>query len=340
MLCCMHHASQPLLLTLGDPNGLGPELLCKLLREHPETADAAPLLVIGPEQPLLLHAARTRTPVAWRHLKDPEAIREKSHGVFLHHPPQLQDVVATPGKATPAGGRAAGLSLDLACDLCLRGLAKGMVTLPLNKAMLMAAGFPFPGHTEFLAAKAGLADSEVCMHLCGPKLRVSLATTHPPLRLVPELLRTPRILRCLELTHGFLQGLGLERGRIAVCGLNPHAGEGGAIGNEEIEIITPAIEQARDAGLDVHGPLPGDTVFHAAARGRYDAVLAMYHDQGLAPLKLLHFNEAVNVTLGLPFVRTSVDHGTGFDIVGTDTADCTSLLNALDLARKLITANQ
>ncbi len=336
----MHHTCQPLLLTLGDPNGLGPELLCRLLREHPVTVEAAPLLIIGPEQPLRLHAARMATPMPWERLTAPEEILEKSHGMWLYQPPELQDFTATPGKASPLGGRAAGLSLDLACDLCLRGVAKGMVTLPLNKAMLMAAGFPFPGHTEFLAAKAGLADSDVCMHLCGPTLRVSLVTTHPPLRQVPELLRTPRILHCLELTHDFLMTLGLKRGRIAVCGLNPHAGEGGAIGNEEAAVITPAIEQAREAGMDVHGPLPGDTVFHAAAQGRYDAVLAMYHDQGLAPLKLLHFNEAVNVTLGLPFVRTSVDHGTGYDIVGKDTASCTSLINALNLARNLITAKQ
>jgi len=173
------------------------------------------------------------------------------------------------------------------------------------------------------------------MHLCGPKLRVSLVTTHPPLRLVPELVTASKILHCLRLTSGYVRALGLS-GPVAVCGLNPHAGESGRIGDEEVRVIVPAIEQARSEGIDVAGPFPADTVFKRAYDGEFPAVLAMYHDQGLGPLKLVHFGEAVNVTLGLPFVRTSVDHGTGYDLVGRDTADMGSFLAALELARRLM----
>ncbi len=336
----MYSSRTPLLVTLGDPNGLGPELLCRFLLDHPETTETAPLLVIGPEHALRWHCERMGAKPFWNRLADPEDVLKKGGGTFLHEPSELRDFQTTPGQAVTAGGMAAGLSLELACNLCLHGVAAGIVTLPLHKAMLLAAGFPYPGHTEFLAAKASMPTTDVCMHLCGPRLRVSLVTTHPALKKVPELLNERRILRCLQLTDRFLLDLGLDRRAIAVCGLNPHAGENGTIGREEVEVITPAIRKARDLGLEIHGPLPGDTVFHAAVQGRYDAVLAMYHDQGLAPLKLLHFNEAVNVTLGLPFVRTSVDHGTGFDLVGKNVASYESLVNALDLARQLINANQ
>ena len=172
------------------------------------------------------------------------------------------------------------------------------------------------------------------MHLWGPKLRVSLVTTHPPLAKVPGLITTDKILRCLQQTDAFVRRLGLE-GPIAVCGLNPHAGERGKIGSEEETTIRPAVKMAQNMGLDVEGPLPGDTVFYRAYQGEFPAVLAMYHDQGLAPLKLVHFGQAVNVTLGLPFVRTSVDHGTGYELVGRGVADMGSFLAALDLARAL-----
>ena len=238
---------------------------------------------------------------------------------------------------TGGGGLAAGLSLDVACDLLLGRLAGAIVTGPLSKLALNRAGFAFPGHTELLAERAGVGPEGVCMHLCGPRLRVSLATTHPPLRQVPDLITRDRILTCLRLTRGFVNALGLKT-PIAVCGVNPHAGEGGLLGREEIEVVEPAMKEAASEGIDAVGPLPADTVFFRAASGEFSAVLAMYHDQGLGPLKLLHFHECVNVTLGLPFIRTSVGHGTGFGLVGTGKADPGSFQAAVDLARTLLAA--
>lgn len=340
----MHAYANPLVLTLGDPNGLGPELACRLLGardgEPPVYRPKAPLLMVGPGSSLLPHLERLGFRPFWTPLAHPEDIMGKGQGIYFHEPTELNNFPLAPGKATKDGGYAAGISLELASRLCLGGSAAGMVTLPLHKGMLLAAGFPFAGHTEFLARRSFMRDEDVCMHLCGDVLRVSLLTTHPPLHRVPKLVRKEKVLHFLQLTHDFLVQLGLGRQAIAVCGLNPHAGEGGAIGSEDGEHIAPAVREAREEGLDVHGPLPGDSVFYRAAQGEFDAVLAMYHDQGLAPLKLLHFNRAVNVTLGLPYVRTSVDHGTGHDIVGQDTATTSSLEAALKLAHTLTNANQ
>lgn len=324
----------PLLLTLGDPDGLGPELACRLLG-RPGAPPAFPVLALGPETALAAHARVAGLPRFWTRVEDPAQAR--GPGVRLLVPPGLEDFRPAPGRVRPEGGRAAGLALEAACALLAAGQAAGVVTCPLHKAMLQAAGFAFPGHTEFLAERLGPGRDQVCMHLCGPRLRVSLATTHPPLADVPRLLTRERILRCLSLTADLMRRQGVS-GPVAVCGLNPHAGEGGTIGREEIEIIGPAVEQARAAGLDVAGPLPADSLFHFAAKGAYAAVLAMYHDQGLGPLKLLHFGEAVNVTLGLPVVRTSPDHGTGHDLVGTGKASPASLKAALNLARRLLAA--
>jgi 4-hydroxythreonine-4-phosphate dehydrogenase len=335
-------SSGTLLLTLGDPNGLGPELVCRHLQAGQAGPPAGRLLLIGPEEPLLRHCRRLGVSASWRRVDDPADMDRLPDGpgqVGLYCPPDLDGFVPAFGRPTEEGGRAAGRSLEVALGLLTSGLARGIVTAPLNKAMLQAAGFDFPGHTEFLAVGAGLRPDQVCMHLCGwgegPLLRVSLATTHPPLRQVPDLVTVPRILRCLTLTHGLMRALGQDA-PIGVCGLNPHAGESGRIGREEIEVIGPAVELARTRGLAVEGPIPGDTIFHHALAGRYSAVLAMYHDQGLAPLKLLHFGRAVNVTLGLPFVRTSVDHGTGYDLVGTGRAEVGSLAAALDMAAVLL----
>ncbi|THB69614.1 MAG: 4-hydroxythreonine-4-phosphate dehydrogenase PdxA [Desulfovibrio sp.] len=328
-------ASRSLLLTLGDPNGLGPELAVQLLSRHGRREPKQPLLMIGPEQALSLHLKQAGQERFWLPLADPSQLRECDPGLYLHSPPDLDGFSPKPGQADPEGGRAAGVSLDLACDLLTHGLAQGVVTCPLNKAMLMAAGFDFPGHTEFLAERAGLAQDEVCMHLCGDILRVSLVTTHPPLKDVPGLITRERVLRALRLTHAHVRQLGLQ-GPVAVCGLNPHAGESGKIGCEEIEVIIPAVQEALEQGIEAAGPFPADTVFHRAIQGEFSAVLAMYHDQGLGPLKLLHFGNAVNVTLGLPFVRTSVDHGTGYDIVGKGVAHVDSLAAALDLAARLL----
>jgi 4-hydroxythreonine-4-phosphate dehydrogenase len=273
-------------------------------------------------------------------------------GAYFIEPKGLSELDYPPGEPTTAGGLAAGRSLELAVRLAKAGVIQGLVTCPLNKAMLQAAGFAFPGHTEFLAEGLGVGREGVTMHLCGPMppvpapgedsqpvLRVSLVTTHPPLAEVPRLVTRAGILRALAHTAEFVARLGLVgpgHGPIGVCGLNPHAGESGRIGREDEEVVGPAVREAKALGLNVEGPIPADTLFHFAARGRYAAVLAMYHDQGLAPLKLLHFGEAVNVTLGLPIVRTSPDHGTGYDLVGTGRAKLTSFVAALDLARRLV----
>lgn len=330
--------TRPLLLTLGDPNGLGPELVCRLWAEKKPDF---PAILIGPESALEYHREALGMDRFWVRVESPEELASfdfSSGPVPLLVPEGLEPFAMRVGEPHVDGGRSAGASLALACSLVRTGLSGGIVTLPLNKAMLKEAGFDFPGHTEFLAREAGLRQDEVCMHLCGDRLHVSLVTTHPPLSEVPKLITRERILRNLRLTAQLVRDAGFGEGPVAVCGLNPHAGESGTIGTEEIETIIPAIEEARAEGLDVAGPFPADTVFYRAAGGEFPAVLAMYHDQGLGPLKLLHFSRAVNVTLGLPFVRTSVDHGTGYDLAGKYEADIGSLEEAVRLAGVLIEA--
>jgi len=320
----------PLLITLGDPNGLGPELAARLLTRETFGQDGN-FVLIGPEQALELAARQYSLPRFWTRIQE-DQLGALPARVSLLTPKGLEDFTPEPGRPTPHGGRSAGLSMETACGLLNADKAKGLVTCPLNKAMLQEAGFDFPGHTEFLAERLGAGRENICMHLAGDKLRVSLVTTHPPLARVPELVTFDRVLKCLELTWELMRRQGLDDLPIAVCGLNPHAGESGRIGTEDAEVIAPAVEAARAKGIPARGPVPADTVFHLAARGSYSSVLAMYHDQGLGPLKLLHFGEAVNITLGLPKVRTSPDHGTGYDLVGTGEASVSSLAEAVRLA--------
>ncbi|PTN32890.1 4-hydroxythreonine-4-phosphate dehydrogenase PdxA [Desulfonatronum sp. SC1] len=330
-------------LTLGDPNGLGPELVCRVFRHGlPKSLTGVSVLIIGPEQALAHHQQASGGPVFWHRLSDPtqpsERLSERSTdqppSVHLYTPPGLDAFPMRPGAATVEGGRAAGLALETACSLLQSGHVQALTTCPLNKAALQRAGFDFAGHTEFLAAKAGLEPDDVCMHFWGPRLRVSLATTHPPLRAVPGLITTELILRKLELTMAAMHAQNL-RAPVAVCGLNPHAGEDGRIGGEDRRVIAPAVVQAAARGWNVVGPLAADTIFHRAAQGDFSAVLAMYHDQGLTAFKLLHFHDGVQITLGLPYVRTSPDHGTGYDLVGQGKASAQSLRNALDMAAAL-----
>lgn len=330
-----------LCITLGDPCGLGPELVVRHFREQPLRDDEV-ILLIGPELPLKRELERYNVAPFHARIQEVNDLKGAEAGVYLYEPPELSRLGFPVGEAVVEGGLAAGVSLDLAVRCLKGGIVQGLLTCPLNKAMLQKAGFAFPGHTEFLAEKLGVGADKVCMHLCGhdpddwaaPKLRVSLVTTHPPLCDVPDLVTKERILHCLRLTENFVRTMGFS-GPVAVCGLNPHAGECGRIGNEEALVVEPALEAARAEGLDVAGPFPADTVFHFAAKGEYPAVLAMYHDQGLGPLKLLHFSEAVNVTLGLPYPRTSPDHGTGYDLAGTGRASTKSFRAALDMLRRL-----
>lgn len=307
-----------LALTVGDPGGIGPEVVLRALAlpERP----AAQIRVYGPAAVLRDRAKRSR-------LKRPEGLDVELIDVPMAGPLAL-------GRPSPEGGRVAAEAVRRAATDALRRSVDALVTAPVSKLSLRDAGYSWPGHTELLAETAGVED--VAMMFVGGALRVALLTIHRSLRTVPDAIRGVDVERVVRLVHRELPRFGVRRRRIAVCGLNPHAGEGGLLGREEIEVVTPAVERLRAEGIDVHGPHPADTLFVRASRGEFDAVVAAYHDQGLIPVKLAAFGRAVNVTLGLPFVRTSVDHGTAFDIVERGVADPGSLLEAMKLACRLV----
>ncbi len=239
----------------------------------------------------------------------------------------------TPGAPDIDGAHIALDSLEFAVGLTRSGAASALVTGPVSKSQLYAIGFTHPGQTEFVAERCGVSGDLVAMMLVGPTLRTVPVTVHVPLRSVPDVLTSERIvLKGRATARGLQRQFGIEAPRIAVSGLNPHAGEEGGLGREEIELITPAIERLRAEGLDVTGPLPADTMFHERARARYDAALCMFHDQALVPIKTLYFDEGVNMTLGLPIVRTSPDHGTAFNIAGKDQANPGAMIAAIQTA--------
>jgi 4-hydroxythreonine-4-phosphate dehydrogenase len=253
---------------------------------------------------------------------------------------RIQNLSALPADELQYGtpDRACGAAMlayiEWACAACLAGRAAGMVTAPINKAAIRAAGSTFPGHTELLAERCNV--SKEVMMLAGDRLKVALVTTHHAYSAVPALLTTAEILATIRVTDAALRRhFGLTAPRLAVLALNPHAGEGGQFGAEEITIIAPAIAAAQAKGINASGPHSADTLFHFAVQGAYDAVICMYHDQGLIPLKLLHFDDGVNVTLGLPIVRTSVDHGTAYDLAGSGQASATSLVAAIRMAEQM-----
>jgi 4-hydroxythreonine-4-phosphate dehydrogenase len=302
-----------LALTVGDPAGIGPEIVLRAL----SSADRPPgeWLVYGSEAALRARARRFGLAVPAVAIVDVGG-----------------EEVALGRVSAAAGQAAAAAVLRAAADACA-GRVDAVVTAPLNKESLHAAGHPWPGHTEMLADAAGVSD--VAMMFVGGPLRVALLTIHRSLRSVPDAITCGEVLRVGRLVHRELPRFG-GRGAIAFCGLNPHAGEGGLFGDEESRVLAPALETLRGEGIEAVGPLPADSVFVRAARGDFAAVVACYHDQGLIPVKLAAFGHAVNVTLGLPFVRTSVDHGTGFDIVANGVADPGSLLAAMKLAVSLV----
>ena len=238
-----------------------------------------------------------------------------------------------PGVGSAEGGRAAFDAVQSATADALAGRLDGITTAPINKAMWASAGLSWKGHTDLLAHLTGA--SHVAMMFYAERLRVVLATVHVPLAEVPRLLTRDRVEHTIGLAASELPRFGAAHPKIALCGLNPHAGEHGLMGEEDTRVLQPAVESCRSRGIDVSGPLPGDTVFVRAVRGEFDAVVACYHDQGLIPIKLIAFGQAVNVTLGLPIVRTSVDHGTAYDIAGLGIADCSSMVEAVCLAAKL-----
>ncbi|MBB6251285.1 4-hydroxythreonine-4-phosphate dehydrogenase PdxA [Nitrospirillum iridis] len=323
----------PLALTMGEPAGVGGEIALMAWRLRRERGLPAFFLIDDPTRLAALGPA-TGLDVPVREIATPA----EAAGVFGDALPVLrQDLpaVVVPGRPDPANGGAVIASIDRAVSLVRQGRAAAMVTNPIQKSSLYAAGFRHPGHTEYLAHLAGLTDEPI-MLLEGGGLRVALATIHVALKDVAGLLTQDVLLHTARVTYQALRrDFGIARPRLAVAALNPHAGEGGAMGREEIEIIAPAVAALQAEGLAVTGPLPADTLFHAGARATYDAVICQYHDQGLIPLKTLDFDTGVNITLGLPFIRTSPDHGTALSLAGTGKASPSSLVAALLSADRL-----
>lgn len=304
-------------LTTGDLNGIGPEVILKAL-QSPDVLERARYVVVGSASVMKEWADR----LGLRDVLNDVEIMEVAGD-------RISEIDA--GRITAAAGRLAMESVARGCELCLSGEADAMVTAPISKEAIQLAGFEFPGHTEFLADRTG-ADRFAMMLVSGP-LRVALLTIHEPLARVAGLITQALLLDTLNtLSDGLRTDFGIAEPRIAVLGLNPHAGDGGVIGTEEVEIIQPALEAARAAGFDVTGPLPADGFFGRRGDKEFDAVLAMYHDQGLAPFKALAMGAGVNVTLGLPIVRTSPDHGTAFGISGQGIASADSMKEAILLA--------
>ncbi|HEX4737777.1 MAG TPA: 4-hydroxythreonine-4-phosphate dehydrogenase PdxA [Allosphingosinicella sp.] len=316
----------PLALALGDPAGIGPEIAAKAWTRRREEG-IAPFFAVGAPEAI---AAVWDGPV--RIVSDPA----EASAVFADALPIIRvDGVETivPGHPTLEGAHNALHSLELAVGLTRSGAASAVVTGPVSKSQLYAAGFVHPGQTEFIAERCGIAADMVAMMLAGPTLRTVPVTTHVPLRAVPELLTTELIVSRGRTTIRALRRLfGIARPRLAVAGLNPHAGEDGALGREEIDIVQPAIERLREEEAEVTGPHAADTMFHERMRRTYDAALCLYHDQALVPLKTLHFDEGVNMTLGLPIIRTAPDHGTAFPIAGQNIAEPGATIAALKMA--------
>jgi 4-hydroxythreonine-4-phosphate dehydrogenase len=314
-----------LALTAGEPAGIGPDLLIQAA-QHPFEVE---LVAITDPALLKARAAMLRLPLEIDHFDEQATKACHRPGRIKVLPVPLAEPAAC-GILNPANARAVLETLDRAAIGCLNGTFDAMVTAPVHKGIINDAGFPFTGHTEYLAERTG---GIPVMLLSAPGLRVALVTTHVPLHQVSALITRDRLIQVLKILHHDLRlRFGIAKPKILVCGLNPHAGEGGHLGSEEIEHIGPAITALRAEGLDLAGPVPADTAFIPKYRQGFDAVLTMYHDQGLPVLKSLGFGEAVNITLGLPIIRTSVDHGTALDLAGTGRADCGSLLAAIRTA--------
>jgi len=305
------HPLPPLAVALGDPAGIGPEIVTKAWEVRVEK-----------------HLPRFFA------IGDLRSLRAVWDGPV--------EILSAPGDAAAVfnlgGARCALDSLEIAVGLARAGTACGVVTGPVSKAQLYAIGFTHPGQTEFIAERCGISSCNTVMMLAGPSLRAVPVTIHTALADVPGQLTTELIVTRARVTaRGLQRDFGIAEPRLAVAGLNPHAGESGTLGREEIELIAPAIEQLRAEGIDIAGPLSADTMFHARARARYDAAICMYHDQALIPLKTLHFDDGVNITLGLPIVRTSPDHGTAFDIAGHGIAQPDAMIAAICMAGECAT---
>ncbi|OAN75963.1 4-hydroxythreonine-4-phosphate dehydrogenase PdxA [Jannaschia sp. EhC01] len=320
--------ARPIALTIGEPSGIGPEIAA---RAWAALGAELPFFVIGDPA----HLAGQGSPLVA--ISSPSEVAAACHdGLPLL--PHAFAAPAVPGQPDPANAQGVIDVIARGVDLVMRGEASALTTGPIHKKALKdGADFAFPGHTEYLAHLAGV--ERVVMMLACPELRVVPVTIHIPVAKVPTALTADLLRDTIRITETALRrDFGIPAPRLAVAGLNPHAGEGGAMGREEIEVIGPVLEELRAAGMTISGPSSADTMFHAGAREHYDAAVAMYHDQALIPIKTIDFAGGVNVTLGLPFIRTSPDHGTAFDIAGTGSADATSLIAALKMARDMATA--
>jgi 4-hydroxythreonine-4-phosphate dehydrogenase len=324
-------------ITMGDPAGIGPEIISTAFLGEDIYRVCRPL-VLG-DVDLLRMVSRRIGPLSFREIPSPVDAVGRLGTIDVVPVSRLKKGSVTPGKPTREGGKAMVDYILKAIELTTSGEVAAMVTCPINKELMNQVGYEFEGHTELIAHLTHTQD--YVMMLAGEKLRVALTTIHCPLREVPEQINKELILKTITITCNALErDFAIEKPRVAVAALNPHAGESGLFGREDAEIVKPAVEEARHSGLSVEGPLPADTVFYHALNGWFDAVVAMYHDQGLIPLKLLHFTDAVNLTLGLPIVRTSVDHGTAYSIAGRGMADPSSLIAAVKMAAKIIKARQ
>jgi len=323
-------------VTSGEPSGIGPELCAMLAVRHGTEPYAARLVILGDREVLAARAGRVGLAPKYADY-DPASFAPSGGVVEVWHQPLAAPPV--PGHPDPTNGASVLSMLRHACDACAQGAFAALVTAPVQKSAILDAGLPFTGHTEYFAERTGTP--RVVMMLVGgaadTPLRVALVTTHLPLAAVPAAITRDAVRETLAIVDADLRRrFGIAAPRIAVCGLNPHAGESGHLGREEVDTITPAIADARDAGIDARGPLPADTVFVPSQARSYDAIVAMYHDQGLPVLKAASFGHGVNVTLGLPFPRTSVDHGTALDLAvdaeRAKLADPGSLHAAVELA--------
>ena len=323
-------------ITMGDPCGIGPEVVVKALADPRVYASCRPL-VIGNTFAMRQAVQVTGLPLGIHETDDPTAAGLDPATVDVVDIHNLNPEDITVGQLSVPCGKAAMEWVTKAGELALAGIVGGIATAPLNKEAASLAGYQSIGHTELLQELAGI--KTIATMLMSKNLRVVHLTTHRSLRVACDYVKRDRILEFLQLTHDSFVKWGFPRPRLAAAGLNPHNSDGGLLGNEEAEEIAPAVQAARERGIDVVGPIPADSVFHQAIQGRYDAVLAMFHDQGHIPVKVYGFEESVTANLGLPFVRTSVDHGTAFDIAGQGVAQHVSMLESIRLAVELARGN-
>ncbi|MBL4775364.1 MAG: 4-hydroxythreonine-4-phosphate dehydrogenase PdxA [Mariprofundus sp.] len=341
-----------LLITVGEPAGIGPDCILRAYHHHPH--DFEHCLIVAPASWLRQRAEQIQPNLCNPIVCEFSSLQEAcialkdaaSNTLYCWNPlaSQQKNHTVTAGQPSAQTAPAVVACIEAAANACLTDQASALVTGPIEKAILRNCGFDFPGHTEFLdhlAMQHTHQASRFVMMLASDDMRVALLTTHIALRDVPSALSSKETLQCLRIVaHDLRYRFAIEKPRLALCGLNPHAGEQGHFGREEIDVLAPAVAQAQAEGIDVTSPLPADSIFSTAMRKRYDAIICCYHDQALIPLKALSFGEAVNITLGLPFIRTSVDHGTALDRVGSNDVSYTSLLAAMRMARQMCDASK